>query len=383
MAGTSSESESLLLRIRQLERAGLEQEIETLKGELSAYKTENENLQEELSEAYRMKSQMADLHRAEVTKNLDAERQLKFFQGCIAVAFAERDQSIMEAEKAKEKEDIMFQKFNDMEKRMEGLNLECIEQKKLLDQLQIDLTKQREYNEMFQKVVGKFYQIRQQSFPDFEDESLDNKCLRLLEDSGDAWSYNDKSTFKYIVPIKPRPVDPILTCNLDISKFVAQRSYFGFSASTGTSIELKSVLRWNLAVEVLPDGKGLGIGLTVALCIGGAILAALLIGSFILEFSFKDLKRASDDFNEKNKLGHGGFGVVYRGVLPDEERTEIAVKRFLRNDMKSKDDFLAELVIINQLCHKHLVGLYGWCHENGSLLLVYEYMPSCACSNCH
>ncbi|KAI4367565.1 hypothetical protein MLD38_023290 [Melastoma candidum] len=178
------------------------------------------------------------------------------------------------------------------------------------------------------------------------------------------------------IPIKPRPAVPILTYNLDISKFVAQRSYFGFSASTGTSIELNSVLRWNLAVEILPNGKGLGIGLTVALCIGGAILAALLIGSFILmrqrkrkrstesgearlartlknlpgkprEFSFKDLKRATNDFNEKNKLGHGGFGVVYRGVLPDEERTEIAVKRFLMNDMKSKDDFLAELVIIN------------------------------------
>ncbi|KAI4367685.1 hypothetical protein MLD38_023393 [Melastoma candidum] len=68
---------------------------------------------------------------------------------------------------------------------------------------------------------------------------------------------------------------------------------------------------------------------------------------------------------------------LWRGLpLPDEERTEIAVKRFLRNDMKSKDDFLAELVIINQLRHKHLVGLYGWCHENGSLLLVYEYMPN-------
>ncbi|KAI4325716.1 hypothetical protein MLD38_031090 [Melastoma candidum] len=207
------------------------------------------------------------------------------------------------------------------------------------------------------------------------------------------------------VPIKPRPADPILTYNLDISKLVAQRSYFGFSASTGTSIELNCVLRWNLTVEILPDGKGLGIGLMVALCVGGAILAALLIGSFILvcrrrrkraaesgearlagtlknlpgnprEFSFKDLKRATDDFNEKNKLGHGGFGVVYRGVLPEEERTEIAVKRFSRDDMKCKDDFLAELVIINQLRHKHLVRLYGWCHENGSLLLVYEYMPN-------
>uniref|UniRef100_A0A2N9EN12 Uncharacterized protein n=1 Tax=Fagus sylvatica TaxID=28930 RepID=A0A2N9EN12_FAGSY len=95
--------------------AGLEQEIENLKKKLAACTRENINLQEQLSEAYRIKSQLADLHSIE---NMEAEKQLKFFQGCVAAAFAERDHSIMEAEKAKEKEDIVSQKLSDIQKRL-------------------------------------------------------------------------------------------------------------------------------------------------------------------------------------------------------------------------------------------------------------------------
>ncbi|XP_037494125.1 COP1-interactive protein 1 isoform X2 [Jatropha curcas] len=131
--------------------AGLEQEIENLKKKLSACTRENINLQEELSEAYRIKSQLADLHHAEVTKNMEAEKQVKFFQGCVASAFAERDHSIMEAEKAKEKEELMSQKFNEIEKRLEELTSDCLEQKRLNDALQSDLAKQKELNETFKK----------------------------------------------------------------------------------------------------------------------------------------------------------------------------------------------------------------------------------------
>ncbi|CAM8912976.1 unnamed protein product [Rhodiola kirilowii] len=69
--------------------ASLEQEIETLKKRLDTYAREITNLQEELSEAYRIKSVLADLHGAEVLKNIEAEKQLKFFQGCVAAAFSE------------------------------------------------------------------------------------------------------------------------------------------------------------------------------------------------------------------------------------------------------------------------------------------------------
>ncbi|XP_024440334.2 uncharacterized protein LOC7470751 isoform X3 [Populus trichocarpa] len=179
--------------------AGLEQEIENLKKQLAACSRDNLNLQEELSEAYRIKTQLAKLHQAEAAKNMEAEKQVKFFQGCVAAAFAERDNSIMEAEKAKEKEESMSQKFKEIQQRLEVLNSDFLEQKRLNDTLQSDLSKQDEQIETFKKVVNKFYEIRQHSLEGFEDTSWDNKCAWLLHDSEELWSYNDSSTSKYIV----------------------------------------------------------------------------------------------------------------------------------------------------------------------------------------
>ncbi|XP_061984631.1 uncharacterized protein LOC133703906 isoform X1 [Populus nigra] len=178
--------------------AGLEQEIENLKKQLAACSRDNLNLQEELSEAYRIKTQLAKLHQAEAAKNMEAEKQVKFFQGCVAAAFAERDNSIMEAEKAKEKEESMSQKFNEIQKRLEVLSSDFLEQKRVNDTLQSDLSKQDEQIETFKKVVNKFYEIRQHSLEGFEDTSWDNKCACLLHDSEELWSYNDSSTSKYI-----------------------------------------------------------------------------------------------------------------------------------------------------------------------------------------
>ncbi|XP_068320944.1 uncharacterized protein [Pyrus communis] len=178
--------------------AGLEQEIENLKKKLAACTRDNVNLQEELSEAYRIKGQLADLHGAEVAKNVEAEKQLKFFQGCVAAAFAERDHSIMEAEKAKEKEELMSNKFCDIEKRLEEQTADCSEQKKLNDKLKSDLAMQEEKIEAFKKVIDKFYEIRQQSPEGCESTSWDRKCACLLHDPAEWWSFNDASTSKYI-----------------------------------------------------------------------------------------------------------------------------------------------------------------------------------------
>ncbi|XP_050210515.1 uncharacterized protein LOC126660860 isoform X2 [Mercurialis annua] len=178
--------------------AGLEQEIENLKKKLVACTRENLNLQEELSEAYRIKGQLADLHHAEVAKNMEAEKQLKFFQGCVASAFAERDHAIMEAEKAKEKEEFVSQKFNEFQKRLEELSSEGVEQKRQNEELQINFAKQEEQQETFKKVVNKFYEIRQHYLEEPENASWEDKCTWLLHDSKDMWSYNDSSTSEYI-----------------------------------------------------------------------------------------------------------------------------------------------------------------------------------------
>ncbi|XP_021804519.1 probable L-type lectin-domain containing receptor kinase S.5 [Prunus avium] len=212
--------------------------------------------------------------------------------------------------------------------------------------------------------------------------------------------------------IMPRPTRSILTANLNLKDIVQQKSYFGFSASTGSATQLNCLLRWNLTVEKLPgfgreDGKSQG--LKIGLGVGVPVVVLLLLGLVGLvyyvhkgrraaasdpnilgalkslpgtprEFEFKELKKATNNFDEKHKLGQGGFGVVYRGVLP-KENLEVAVKKFSRDNLKGKDDFLAELTIINRLRHKHLVRLLGWCHKTGMLLIVYEYMPNGSLDN--
>lgn len=206
----------------------------------------------------------------------------------------------------------------------------------------------------------------------------------------------------------PRPTKPVMSADLDVRGIVNQYSYFGFAASTGSAIQLNCVLKWNLTVESLPEDKddrglkiGLGVGVPgfVLLLIGMAGLVyylhrkraaarpdANILGTLKSlpgtprEFAFKDLKKATNNFDAKHRLGQGGFGVVYRGVLP-EESLEVAVKKFSRDNIKGKDDFLAELTIINRLRHKHLVRLLGWCHKNGILLLVYDYMPNGSLDN--
>lgn len=201
-----------------------------------------------------------------------------------------------------------------------------------------------------------------------------------------------------------RPKVPILTHNVDLREFVNQESYFGFSASTGHFNQLNCVLRWNLTVEYFQEKNDQEKVLIISLSVGVSVLVVLLIlsgyfGYFFYkkkrddrsqsnilgalkslpgmprDFEFKELKRATNNFDEKNKLGEGGFGVVYKGYLVGEN-LEIAVKWFSRESIKGQDDFLAELTIINRLRHKHLVKLLGWSHKHGKLLLVYEYMPN-------
>ncbi|KAJ6948818.1 hypothetical protein NC651_002973 [Populus alba x Populus x berolinensis] len=231
--------------------AGLEQEIENLKKQLAACSRDNLNLQEELSEAYRIKTQLAKLHQAEAAKNMEAEKQVKFFQGCVAAAFAERDYSIMEAEKAKEKEESMSQKFNEIQQRLEVLNSDFLEQKRLNDTLQSDLSKQDEQIETFKKVVNKFYEIRQHSLEGFEDTSWDNKCACLLHDSEELWSYNDSSTSKYI-DCCPTILEATNTCySKHVTRSISKQSVLEEEVETlrNSLDKLQSKIRVGLEIE--------------------------------------------------------------------------------------------------------------------------------------
>ncbi|XLR22996.1 hypothetical protein S83_050896 [Arachis hypogaea] len=93
-----------------------------------------------------------------------------------------------------------------------------------------------------------------------------------------------------------------------------------------------------------------------------------------LNFKYTSLERATGSFDETNKLGQGGFGTVYKGVLPDGR--EIAIKRLYFNNKHRAGDFYNEVNIINSVEHKNLVRLLGCSCSGPESLLVYEYLPN-------
>ncbi|KAM0886659.1 hypothetical protein ACQ4PT_029564 [Festuca glaucescens] len=91
-----------------------------------------------------------------------------------------------------------------------------------------------------------------------------------------------------------------------------------------------------------------------------------------LGFWYEELRKATDGFNQINKLGQGGYGSVYKGVLPDGR--EIAVKRLFLNTRQWTDQFFNEVKLVSQVQHKNLVKLLGCSVEGPESLLVYEYL---------
>ncbi|XP_057477613.1 receptor-like kinase TMK4 [Actinidia eriantha] len=91
--------------------------------------------------------------------------------------------------------------------------------------------------------------------------------------------------------------------------------------------------------------------------------------------SIQVLRQVTNNFNEANVLGRGGFGVVYKGQLHDG--TKIAVKRMESGSMGTKgmNEFQAEIAVLTKVRHRHLVALLGSCINGNERLLVYEYMP--------
>ncbi|KAF8643112.1 hypothetical protein HU200_066984 [Digitaria exilis] len=248
-------------------------------------------------------------------------------------------------------------------------------------------------------------------------ELAPNDTTETNDGSNYVWvEYNGTARYVrvYMSANATKPATPVLNASLDISAILLDKiGYFGFSASTGEDYQLNCVNMWNMTVEVLPHDRvskklsGWKLGVAIGVPCGAVALAlGLLAGVYLMkkrkkvgddpssvfnsaidlrsipgvpkEFDFKELRKGTNNFDEKMKLGQGGYGVVYRAtVAGDNGRSmEVAVKQFSGANTKGQEDFLAELSIINRLRHRNLVKLVGWCHDNGVLLLVYDYMPN-------
>ncbi|XP_039067946.1 cysteine-rich receptor-like protein kinase 1 [Hibiscus syriacus] len=93
-----------------------------------------------------------------------------------------------------------------------------------------------------------------------------------------------------------------------------------------------------------------------------------------LNFKYEMLERATDFFDESRKLGQGGAGSVFKGILPNSEA--VAVKRLFFNTRQWVDQFFNEVTLISGIQHKNLVRLLGCSIEGPESLLVYEYVPN-------
>ncbi|KAK4485173.1 hypothetical protein RD792_007786 [Penstemon davidsonii] len=93
-----------------------------------------------------------------------------------------------------------------------------------------------------------------------------------------------------------------------------------------------------------------------------------------LQYEFSTIRAATNDFSEANKLGQGGFGVVYKGKLLNGQ--EIAVKRLSTNSGQGNLEFKNEVMLLAKLQHRNLVRLKGFSLEGTEKLLVYEFLEN-------
>eukprot|EP00249_Psilotum_nudum_P020361 c27668_g1_i1 orf=653-3664(-) len=91
-------------------------------------------------------------------------------------------------------------------------------------------------------------------------------------------------------------------------------------------------------------------------------------------FSYNDLKSATSNFHPDNKLGQGGFGAVYKGVLQDG--STVAVKELFSKSKQGTREFMNEVTLITGVQHRNLVRLKGCCLERERPILVYEYLQN-------
>ncbi|CAN6323873.1 unnamed protein product [Urochloa humidicola] len=213
---------------------------------------------------------------------------------------------------------------------------------------------------------------------------------------------------------RPRPKRPLLSTKLNLSTVISDTAYVGFSSASSIVLVKHYVLGWSFRlggggapaldyaklpklprIGPKPRSKALTVALPMATT--AAVLAAVAAAFSLLRrrrtyaelredwevefgphrFAYKDLYDATGGFKDKRLLGAGGFGRVYKGVLPGSRtRTEVAVKKVSHESRQGMKEFVAEVVSIGRLRHRNLVQLLGYCRRKGELLLVYDYMPN-------
>nr|AMH40473.1 L-type lectin-domain containing receptor kinase 1 [Pohlia nutans] len=202
------------------------------------------------------------------------------------------------------------------------------------------------------------------------------------------------------------PTIPLINCTYDLYDSVDEKMWMGFSGAHGDAWSIYYIYNWRFTSfgisSEFSSTSTTNVALIAGVAAGGilvAILAVVIVVCVYLrkkrakkeswdnyagemiemagmpEFiSYKHLSAATKQFSDQSKLGEGGFGSVYRGVLP-KTGAAVAVKKVSNDSRQGEKEFLAEVQIISQLRHRNVVELVGFCRDRGKFLLVYELLP--------
>ncbi|CAN6807708.1 unnamed protein product [Brassica oleracea] len=285
--------------------------------------------------------------------------------------------------------------------------------------VELDTIRSTEFNDTDDNHVGidiNSLKSERTSLAGWWDEKGQFKNLSLISRKPmQVWVDYDGGSHKIDVTMAPfnedKPRRPLVSAVRDLSSVISQDMFVGFSSATGSVLSEHFILGWSFKVN--GEAQPLALSRLPKLPrfepkrisdffkIGMPLISLFLIFCFIFlvcflvrrrrkfaeemdewekefgknRFRFKDLYYATKGFKEKDLLGTGGFGSVYKGVMPGT-KLEIAVKRVSHESREGMKEFVAEIVSIGRMSHRNLVPLLGYCRRRGELLLVYDFMPN-------
>ncbi|GMH19055.1 hypothetical protein Nepgr_020896 [Nepenthes gracilis] len=226
-----------------------------------------------------------------------------------------------------------------------------------------------------------------------------------------AWVDYDSVNNKLNVTISPSSTKPrksTLSFNVNLSPYLDEFMYVGFSASTGWLASSHYLMGWSFKVgdealsldlSSLPSlrlPKKTNLSLILGLSMAATFVAIFVVSipayaiwkwknRDVIEpweldigpqrFPYGELVKATTGFRDEDLLGFGGSGRVYKGFLP-KSNTPVAIKRISHESKQGLREFMSEIASIGRLRHRNLVQLLGWSRRQDDLLLVYDFMPN-------
>ncbi|OAP06087.1 hypothetical protein AXX17_AT3G54140 [Arabidopsis thaliana] len=256
--------------------------------------------------------------------------------------------------------------------------------------IELDIRKDEEFGDIDDNHVGininGLTSVASASAGYYDDEDGNFKKLSLISTKvmrlSIVYSHTDKQLNVTLLPaeISVPPQKSLLSLNRDLSPYFLEETYLGFTASTGSIGALHYVMQFSYEEGVIYPAWDLGVIRNRHKKVK-EVLEEWEIQNGPHRFSYKELFNATKGFKEKQLLGKGGFGQVYKGMLPGSD-AEIAVKRTSHDSRQGMSEFLAEISTIGRLRHPNLVRLLGYCKHKENLYLVYDFMPNGSLDRC-